>query len=480
MEENHEIYKKRAVKNIFVLIFRSGLLYVVNFGGNFILTIILGLQTFGVYILISALVNFLNYFSDIGFAAALVQKKEAVEDDELKGIFTIQQILVLTFCAVAIIISPMIKNFYGLDSHAMWLFYACLVSFFLSSLKTIPSVLLERELHFEKMVPVQVIEALFFNVTAIILALLHYEVLAFAWAVFTRAIAGLIAIYIVKPWRIGFNLNFNKFKKHLKFGVPFQMNSFLAMIKDDLLTIILGKILPLSTLALIGWGQKWAFMPLRFILDNVAKIAFSALSRIQGDKEKLGLAVNKAIFGTSFLTFPILTIINVAAQFLVVAVPRYQKWIPALPFLAFFSLNAAMACVFITLVNLLNSVGKVKLTLKLMFFWTALSWILNLSLIYLVGSIGVGIASLLMGFASLVVIYFARQIIKIDHTSYIYPAFSAGIVTLGSYQLLPYVGKTYINMFIVCFLMGVAYLLTSILLFRKKLFNEIKFLRTSL
>ncbi len=476
MDHDKEIYKKRAVRNVFFLIFRSGFLQIINFVGAFALTVLLAPSIFGIFAVVSAMINFLNYFSDIGLAASLVQKKEEVENEELRCIFTIQQILVISLCLVALILSSFVRNLYGLDTNGMLLFFALLASFFLSSLKTIPSILLERELQFEKLVIPQIIEALFFNVTAVILASRGLGALAFAWAVFLRGLSGLIVLYLIKPWKIGFNFNFLKYKRHFRFGIPFQLNSLLAMIKDDLLVVFLGKILTFTQVGFIGWGQKWAFMPLRFILDNVAKISFSAFSRIQDDQERLDKAVNKALFGTSFLTFPILIMINVAARFLVLVIPRYQKWIPALPFLTYFSLNAAMACVFITLVNLFNSRGKVRLTLNLMVFWTILSWVLNIALIYIYGPIGVGISSVLMGFASLITIYYARRMVKIDYGNFIWPAMAAGAAIFISLLGEAYIPKNYLGMMAAVLSAGIFYLLLSFLFFGKRLKSEIIFL----
>lgn len=480
MEETHEEYKKRAVKNIFVLIFRSGFLQIINFVGGFILTILLEPKIFGLFAVVSAIINFLNYFSDIGLAASLVQKKDKVEDEELRSIFTVQQLLVISLCILAVILSPLVKKLYNLDASGQFLYFALLSSFFFSSLKTIPSVLLERELQFEKLIIPQVVEALFFNITAVVLASRGFGALAFAWAVFLRGFSGLIVLYIIKPWKIGYSFTFLKYKHHFKFGLPFQLNSLLAMIKDDMLVVFLGKILSFTELGLIGWGQKWAFMPLRFILDNVAKISFSAFSRIQEDEKKLEKAVNKAIFGTSFITFPILIAINVAAGFAVDVIPKYHKWAPALPFLFYFSLNAAMACVFITLVNFFNSKGKVKLTLYLMVFWTSLSWVLNLVLIYFLGAKGVGIASVLMGIASLVTLKYAGNMIKIDYGSFLYPGLASFFTIIAVLLTMPDVPRNYLSMFIFTASTLVFYLLTSLLIYKNRLFDEIKFLKRNL
>jgi O-antigen/teichoic acid export membrane protein len=55
----------------------------------------LGRYEFGVFAIVSAIINFLVYFSDIGLAAALIQKKERPTETDLRTTFLVQQILVL-------------------------------------------------------------------------------------------------------------------------------------------------------------------------------------------------------------------------------------------------------------------------------------------------------------------------------------------------------------------------------------------------
>src|SRR3989338_664926 len=87
--------KRRSVKGVAALISRTFAVQVISFVATFALTVFLDPSIYGIFFLVSAVVNFLAYFSDIGLAAALVQKKEKLEKDDLATTFTIQQGLVL-------------------------------------------------------------------------------------------------------------------------------------------------------------------------------------------------------------------------------------------------------------------------------------------------------------------------------------------------------------------------------------------------
>ena len=295
---------QRSIKGIFALTSRTFIIQIVGFTANFILTIFLSPSVFGVFFVVSAAIAFLSYFSDIGLAAALIQKKEEISEEDLRTTFTIQQVLVISVVLIALVLSGFVRSFYHLDQDGVLLFRALAIAFFLSSLKTIPSIILERNLRFEKLVIPQIVETFFFNTVAVVLAVKGFGVASFTYAVLARGISGVIAIYIISPWRIRLGFSRKTASKLLSFGIPFQLNSFLALIKDDLFVAYLGKALPLAQVGYIGFAQKWAFAPLRLIMDNVIRITFPSFSRLQDEKEVLTKAIEKSIFAACFLIFP--------------------------------------------------------------------------------------------------------------------------------------------------------------------------------
>ena len=284
-EFSADTIKKRVVRGAAILTGRNVLMQMISFFATALLTVFLAPSEFGIFFLISAIKNFLAYFSDIGFAAALIQKKESLTSIELKTVFTAQQILIFTILIVAFIFTPLIQNIYTLDQKAIWLFWALLISLLFSSLKTIPSVLMERNLEFNKWVIPQIFESIIFNLTAVLLAWKGFGVTSYTVAVLSSGLVGLALTYIVKPWLPGIAFSIKSFKSVLKFGVPYQANTLLAMVKDDGMILFLGTILGPSGVGLLGWAQKWAYAPLRFFMDQVIKVTFPAFSRLQGNRK---------------------------------------------------------------------------------------------------------------------------------------------------------------------------------------------------
>ncbi len=414
-----ELIKRRSIKGVVALTTRTFILQVIAFGATFLLTLFLTPETFGIFYVVSAIISFLTYFSDIGLAAALVQKKEEVSSIDLSTTFMIQQGLVLLLVIGSLIFSGPIAQFYKLDTSGLWLFRALSLSFFLSSLKTIPSVLLERNLAFDRLVVPQILETLGFYGVAVILAWKGFGITSFTWAVLVRGIVGLIAIYVVEPWMPRLQFSRSIAKHLMRFGIPFQLNSFLALLKDDLLTVYLGKVLPFAEVGYIGWAKKWAEVPLRLIMDSVIRVTFPAFARMQHDKQLLVKALEKAIYGLSIAIFPISTGLLFFVEPMVHLIPRYIKWEPALVSFYFFVGAAVLASLSTPLINAINAVGKIKISLRFMIFWTVSTWLLTILLLPILHFNGFSVALFVIGWSLIWVLVEVKKIAPIHFFAHV-------------------------------------------------------------
>lgn len=475
------VIKQRSIKGIFALTSRTFIIQIVAFVANFILTIFLSPAVFGVFFVVSAAIAFLSYFSDIGLAAALIQKKDSITDDDLKTTFTIQQGLVISIVLLALLLSVHIGKFYNFGSDGVLLFQALAISFFLSSLKTIPSIILERDLNFQKLVIPQIVETLVFNAVVVYLAINGFGIASFTYAVLARGISGLITIYLISPWKVRFGFSKASASKLLSFGVPFQLNSLLALIKDDLFIAYLGKVLPIAQVGYIGFAQKWAFTPLRLIMDNVIRITFPSFSRLQDEKDVLKRAIEKSIFVASFLIFPSLFGLVILSPYFVNLIPKYIKWEPAIISLVFFSLNAGLSSVSTPLTNALNAIGKIRVTLYLMVFWTVATWVITPLFIVMYGFNGVSFASALISLSVVIVIYLVRRYVKFDvFKATVYPLVSSLVMGLAIY-FLSLVFVTSIPSLLFMILLGaVVYFSCVFILAKKEILENINIVKNSL
>ncbi len=474
-----EAIAKKSVHGVIALTSRTFFIQLLGIFASFILTIYLDEFSFGVFSIVSSIIIFFSYFQDVGLAASLIQKKQKPTLTDYRAVFTVQQIVVLVLVLPTFIFSGQIVSLYGLSTNGQWLLVALLVSFFINSLRTIPTVMMERNLQYGKLVLPEIVEGILYNVVLILGAVLGWGVNSFTAAVLVRSIGGLIATYYIQPWKIGVSLNKDSLRELLSFGVPFQLNSILALFKDHFLTLYLGLILPLTQLGIIAFAQKLAFLPLRLVMDNIIKITFPSYSRLQDDKLALKIAIEKSLFVISFFIFPTAVMIIMFSPFLIEFIPRYEKWQPAILSIMFFALSTVLSSISTPLTNFLNAIGKVKITLYFMIFWTVATWIITIFTVQRMGFNGVAFASFMVSLSSFAVFFIAKRYLEFSVFRPIYKSFIASVFIAGLiYALSSHIDSFFI-MIGVGIISGFVYLGAMFLISREEILTTLKFAKKS-
>jgi teichuronic acid exporter len=455
---NADLIIKRSIRGVFTLISRTFFLNIISFAAFLVITSLLNASQIGIYTAVIAIQRVISFFTDFGLGAALIQKKEELKQEDITTSFTIQAVISLT---IFIVISLSIKwfaGFFKLNLDAQMLLLALVFTIFLSSFKTIPSILLERTLKFSKLVIPQIAEAIVFNGILVWLTLIGFGISSFTWAFLVSSLIGIPFYYFVSPWKLKIGIH-RKSLNYLKYGIQFQAKNILATIKDDLLTVILIRFLSFAQIGYIGFAQRLAFYVYRYIVDSVTKVTFSAYSRAQHDLTFLKSAIEKSLFFVSVSMFPILSGLIVISPYLIRYYPKWSdKWEPAVFSIIFFCLNAAISSLSGILVNVLDATGKVKVTLRLMVVWTVLVWILTPLFIYLYGYNGVSVASFLVTTTIVYTIYLVKKIVKFEFlSSIIKPLISSLLMALVVFVLSNSFAKDLLSLVFVILAGGVIY-----------------------
>lgn len=466
MEElNPEQIIKRSIRSVLTLISRTFFVNIISFAAFVVITSVLKAQEIGIYTAVIAIQRVISFFTDFGLGAALVQKKQKLEQADITTTFTIQAAITLVVFILVLLSSGTFASFFKLNNDAQKLFLALVLTIFLSSFKTIPSILLERSLKFSKLVIPQIVEALFFNSILVGLTLSGYGISSFTWAFLISSIAGIPVYYFVSPWKLRIGIH-KESLNYLKYGVQFQAKNVLATIKDDLLTVILIRFLTFTEIGYIGFAQRLAFYIYRYVVDSVTKVTFSAYSRAQNDLLFLKIAVEKSLFFVSASVFPILFGLVVIVPYLIKFYPNWSnKWEPAIFSIVFFCLNAAISSLSGILVNVLDATGKVKITLRLMVLWTILIWVLTPLFINLYGYNGVSVASFLVTTTILHTIYLVKKTISFKFLPSIYkPLIATVLMMIILYVLSSIFAKDFLSLVFVILIGVLVYLVSLFIL----------------
>src|SRR5437867_2736727 len=102
----------RSIKGVVALSIRYLLIAVISIAAHLVLQYKLDPSSLGVYAIVNAVIAILVYFSDIGLAAALIQKKEEITEADLKTTFTVQQLLIIVLVGIGFLLTPFVGSIY--------------------------------------------------------------------------------------------------------------------------------------------------------------------------------------------------------------------------------------------------------------------------------------------------------------------------------------------------------------------------------
>lgn len=470
--------KKKSVSGAASYMLRTLFLHGIGIVSAGVLAAYLSAADFGIYGVVTQIIGLLTFFSDIGLGSALIQKKTAPTTKEYRTVFTVQQLLALGIfgITVAIVLSNVMEAKIGPAGE--WVLLALGLSFPLTTLKTIPSVMIERRLEFSKLVIPQMVEQLLYQGVLILMAVNGMGVMAYAYAILLRTVVGVVVMWYLQRWPIGLSLDREALRAMIGTGTQFQLNDIIARIKDNLFYLALGLYFPNHIFGYITFAKNFSMLPYQLTVQNVIAITFPTYARLQHSPELLKKAIEKTLFFISLVIFPLLVGMCVFVFPFTHLVPRYAKWEPALIVFVLFTLSIGWSAVSTPLTNTLNAIGQIKTTLKLMVLWTVLTWVLTPILVLMMGFNGVGLAAFLIGITSILPIVIVKKVVPIQVWTQLWRQLIAAVVMAGVGVVgIPVWQRSFGWLFVGMAITGLAYVVVLVAVGKNKLLAEIQTLR---
>lgn len=472
METPHEI-KRRGIMGALFFLGNSGYMAILGLIANLLFTIYLTPAQYGLYFIVLSITASFNYFTDLGLAAALVQKKEPKES-EFYTAFTLQFILVSCVVTIAILLTPLLVNSQSIDIAGRNLYLAMIFSLFILSFKSIPSTRLERSLNYKVIVWIQAIEQTVFYTLSAILLIMGFGLTALTVSVIVRSIIGTTLIYYNTRWVPRFQIDRLHVRSILSFGIPFQSNVFLAFLKDELLNMYLAATLGLTAMGYIGWAKKWAEAPLRIVADNTNRVLFPIFSKVQDDTEKLRKGIEKALEYNSLVLMPMFMGAFFCMPLIVDIIPKYSKWEIAIPSFNLFIFSALCVSFISPLINVFNATGRVKISVSFMILWVVLNWTIVPVLARILGFQGVAVAFAINSLTFVFVIARMKKYVQFSFFNSIRIPFIAtiimGIVLFAIRSVLPF--SSIVLLITMILTGGITYLLSLYLITGGKVMSD--------
>ncbi|WP_407569943.1 oligosaccharide flippase family protein [Deinococcus altitudinis] len=363
-----------ASKSGLFLVLRQIIVQLLNILTGFLLGRFLTPSEYAINSIITIVIAFLLAFGGTGIAVSLIRKKEEPSSKEYEALGTIQMFVVAIFAVSIFFVAPYISNTFSYGFQGSVVFRILAFSVLLVGLAIIPQVKLERNLEFNKIAIIEVVQVVVYSSVVVVLTYLKFGILSFGYAILLRYVAGLIVTYRIQPWRPRLVFSFAEVAEHLRFGLYFQSSQIINLIKDTAVPLFIGTISGAAAVGYIAWATMVMNYPaLAIIIFN--RIYLPLFSRIAPDKEKFHSLLNVLLTLTCSLVFFASSLIYVFRVEINLILFK-GAWTEALVlFLPFLFINILLAPTMIVS-QAVYALGDSKSNFVLMILWTVSTWLL--------------------------------------------------------------------------------------------------------
>lgn len=366
--------RQRAKRGVVFLAVRALAVQAVTLFGNIALARQLTPSEFGTFGVVQFVLSLFTLLGDVGLGAALVQRRELPDTEELSSVFWLQLGFALAVVALVFGVSPWIVGFWpDLPAGSVDLLRLLSVSFVFTMVRVVPSVLLERELSFGKLAILEVASTFAFYATATSLAYSGQGVDALLWAVLVQALLGVAAAYSFRPWRPRFAVRWAFVRGILGYGVAFQTKNLVGFANSAIVPLVAGRLLGTTAVGYVTWAQSAAYQPLR-VVQLLSRVNFPLLSRLQDQPNEYRRLLERGLEVSALAAYAFVAVCFGLGEPLVRLVYG-ARWIPAMPVFYVFVASVGVAFIAPMVTSALEAIGKPRLTASLSLAWMVLNWL---------------------------------------------------------------------------------------------------------
>ncbi len=317
---------------------------------------------FGLIGMLTVFIALSQAFIDSGFSAALIQKKETTNTD-YSTIFFFNIAVSIFLYFILFFLAPYIAAFYH-EPKLIFITRVISINFIINAFSIIQITLLKKELDFKTQSIINISGIIGAGITGITLALLGFGVWALIFQSLANAFLKTILFWIVNKWRPIFVFSKKSFKTLFSFGSKLLFAGLLNTIFQNLYLIVIGRYFNAAPLGYYTQAKKIQELPTMSINSIIQNVAFPSFSKIQDENEKLKKGLKLAIKMTTFILFPLMIFLMVAAKPIVITLLT-EKWLPAVIYIQILSITGILFPIQLFNLTILNVKGRSDLFLRL-------------------------------------------------------------------------------------------------------------------
>ena len=319
-------------------------------------------EQFGLIGMLTFFLAVAQSFTDSGYGAALIQKREATQTDT-SSIFYFNIAVGLAVMTAVCLAAPWIAAFYN-QPELTDLTRAMSLIIVINSFGLVHSTMIHKHLAFKTLTKVSLIETVLAGSIGVTMALKGFGV----WSLVVQQVAGSfvrnVFLWLLHSWRPTMAFSLDSLRQLFGFGSRMLASGLLDQIFSNIYLVVIGKLFTASDLGYFTRARSFQEMPTNTLSGLVARVAFPVFSSIQNDPARLRSGMKKALTLLALVQFPMMIGLVVIARPLVLVLVT-EKWAECVPYLQLLCLGGLLYPAHLINLNILMAVGRSDLFFRL-------------------------------------------------------------------------------------------------------------------
>jgi O-antigen/teichoic acid export membrane protein len=296
-------------------------------GVNIVLARLLAPADFGLLGIALIFTGALGVITELGFSAALIQRKVVDEAHRSTAFWTALGVGGL-LCGLTWAGSPWAATYFAAPPVRAVLDLLAL-QFIVAPLATVQGAMLARELQFQRLALREIAATAFGSIVKVVLALLGFGVWSLVYGTLLTMVFNVLLLWTAYRWRPAMRFSRTAFRELFGFGGHLTLSNVLDFVSENVDYFIVGKFLGAAPLGIYTLSYNLVTFPQRKMVSVLSAVTFPTFSRLQHDDAALRRAYLRLVSYVSLASFPMLIgLIIVAPEF--IRVVYGEKWIEAI------------------------------------------------------------------------------------------------------------------------------------------------------
>lgn len=333
----------------------------INFAITVILARILSPRDFGLVAMVNVIILFARDMNQMGLGSAIVQKKNA-NDEDYGSVFYFNMAAGLLLTTLVFFLAGPVARFYD-QPELKTVMQVMSLTFVINSFCLVRLSWLRKHLKFS-VITISSLASLVIGGTAgIIMAYRGYGVWSLVVQSLVSALVNNILVFILTRWSPVLVFKWTALKNLWKYGIHMFGVNVLDTVFTQLDNLIIGKLFNAVTLGFYNRAKSLNTLVSDYSSGGLMTVFFPVLSSIQDDKKRFENVVYRSFHFISFVSFLLSGFFFLCARDVIVILFT-AKWIPVITYYKIMVLAGFAYPLSVVLVNIITAKGNSRIYLR--------------------------------------------------------------------------------------------------------------------